>query len=159
MTEAEKNKAIEAYLQAAEPLLDRIAALDDKALDFRPALAEAWTIREHLVHFFHADIFCYTRVGIAIAQPGTTLFAWDEAAWARNIPANFMAADALITGTRAVRGYIAALARSIPAANWDAALAMHPKRGPMKLADILGIYTGHAAFHIEYLDRNLAAIR
>lgn len=108
--------------------------------------------------FFHADMFCYTRVGVAIAQPGTTLFAWDVDLWNRNVSPNFMKAKDLIAGIRAVRGYTAALAQSVPAGSWDAAIALHPKRGPITLADILGIYTGHAGFHIEYLERNLAAM-
>lgn len=159
MTDTEKDQILTAYLKAAEPLLAPIAKLDERALDFRPALADAWTIREHLVHFFHADMFCYTRIGIAIAQPGTTLFAWDEGMWNRNIDPSFMDAQSLVSGVRAVRGYIAALARSVPVSAWDAAVAMHPVRGPVKLADLLAIYTRHAAFHIEYLERNLAAMK
>ena len=159
MTDTEKDQILRTYLQAAEPLLDRIAVLDGKALDFRPAIADAWTIREHLAHFFHADMFCYTRVGIAIAQPGTTLFAWDEALWNSNIESSFMDIKALVAGTRTVRGYTAALARSVPTSGWDTAVAVHPKRGPMKIADLLAIYTGHAAFHMEYLNRNLAAMK
>ena len=159
MTDTEKDQILKTYLQAAEPLLDRIAVLDGRALVFRPAIADAWTIREHLAHFFHADMFCYTRVGIAIAQPGTTLFAWDEALWNSNIESSFMDIKALVAGTRTVRGYTAALARSVPASGWDTAVAVHPKRGPMKIADLLAIYTGHAAFHMEYLNRNLAAMK
>jgi hypothetical protein len=159
MTDTEKDQILESYLQAAEPLLDPIAKLDEIALDFRPVIADAWTIREHLVHFFHADMFCYTRIGIAIAQPGTTLFAWDEGLWNSNIDARFMDIKALVAGTRTVRGFTAALARSVPASGWDSAMAMHPARGPMKIADLLAIYTRHAAFHIEYLDRNLAAMK
>lgn len=159
MTDAEKDQVLKAYLQAAESLLDRTVVLDDKALDFRPGIADAWTIREHLAHFFHADMFCYTRVGIAIAQPGTSLFAWDEGLWNHNINPAFMDIRSLITGTRTVRNYTAALARSVPASNWDSAVAVHPKRGPMKIADLLGIYTAHATFHNEYLERNLAAMK
>lgn len=159
MTDEEKEQILKAYSQAAEPLLDRIAALDEPALDFRPAVADAWTIREHLVHFFHADIFCFTRIGIAIAQPGTTLFAWDEGLWNSNIDSRYMDVKTLVAGTRSVRAYVAALARSVPASGWDSAMAMHPVRGPLKLADLLAIYTRHAAFHIEYLDRNLAAMK
>ena len=159
MTDAEKDQILTTYLKAADPLLDPIAKLDEQALDFRPAIADAWTIREHLAHFFHADMFCYTRIGIAIAQPGTTLFAWDEGLWNQNIDPGFMDIKALVAGTRTVRSFTAALARSVRAADWDTAVAVHPKRGPMKIADLLAIYTGHAAFHIEYLERNLAALK
>lgn len=158
MTDSEKSQVLKTYLQAAEPLLNPIAKLDDKALDFRPAIADAWTIREHLVHFFHADMFCYTRIGIAIAQPGTTLFAWDEDLWNTRIDPAFMDIKALIAGIRTVRGFTAALARSVPANGWDDVVAVHPKRGPMKIADLLAIYTRHATFHIEYVNRNLAAM-
>jgi hypothetical protein len=159
MTDAEKDQILNAYIQAAEPLLDPVAKLDNQALDFRPAIADAWTIREHLAHFFHADMFCYTRVGIAIAEPGETLFAWKEGLWNSNIGPDFMTVKDLVAGVRTVRGFIAALARSVPASGWDSAVAVHPKRGPMKIADLLAIYTGHAAFHIEYLERNLAAMK
>jgi hypothetical protein len=159
MTDQEKNQILNAYLQAAEPLLSSIAKLDDRALDFRPAMADAWTIREHLAHFFHADMFCYTRIGIAIAEPGETLFAWKEGLWNSNISPTFMPVKDLTAGIRTVRGYIASLARSVPASGWDTAVAIHPKRGPMKIADLLAIYTGHAAFHIEYVERNLAALK
>lgn len=158
MTDAEKDQILNAYLQAAEPMLDRIAKLDERALDFRPAIADAWTIREHLAHFFHADIFGYTRVGIAIAQPGTSLFAWDDGLWNKNIDPAFMDSKSLIAGTRTVRSSVAALARSVPASGWDTAVAVHPKRGPLKIAELLAIYTGHAAFHIAYVERNLAAM-
>jgi hypothetical protein len=104
-------------------------------------------------------MFCYTRIGIAIAQPGTTLFAWDEGLWNQKHRSGFHGYKALINGTRTVRGFVASPCPVCQPADWDAAVAVHPKRGPMKIADLLAIYTGHAAFHIEYVNRNLAAMK
>ncbi|HAW86681.1 MAG: hypothetical protein A2087_09820 [Spirochaetes bacterium GWD1_61_31] len=159
MDTAEKTNCIKTFKDAIEPLLAAVQATPGAALDFRPPLADAWTIREHLAHFLHADIFACTRIGLCIAQPGATLFVWDEAAWNRSIDPKSISADQTIEAIRHIRAVAAALAQGAIGQDWDSLFAQHPKRGKLTLAAVLDIYRDHADFHLKYIQRNQAAFR
>jgi len=129
MTSHEKKSLIARFEQAAVPLLDELLAAPGSALDYRPNLKDAWTIREHAVHFLDADIFAY----------GDTVL------------------EETVQGIRLMRKLIADSARSLLDRDWDSLFVYHPKRGTMTVDDILKLYEEHAAFHLEYIRRNLKA--
>ena len=159
MDNAEQTTSIKTFKDAVEPLLAAAKAALAAAWDFRPPLTDAWTIREHLAHFLHADIFACTRIGLCIAQPGATLFVWDEVAWNRSVDPKCLSAGQTIEAIRQIRAVAAALAQGAIGQDWDNLYAQHPKRGRMTLAAVLDLYRDHADFHLKYIQRNLAAFR
>jgi hypothetical protein len=152
-----KLRLIDGYLAAVDPLIDFVKSSPNEALDFRPALPEAWTIREHAVHFLDADTFAYGRVRLCVTQPGAEVFFWDENAW-QGLGC-YRATDAVgaLEIAAALRRVAADMAWALLDTDWDRYFIRHPVLGRLHLADVLTIYTDHADFHMTYLRRNLEA--
>lgn len=159
MNKSEKLGFISRFESAIEPLIELVKSLPQAAIDFRPALAGAWTIREHAVHFLDADVFAYGRLRLTVTQPGANIFVWDEEAWQRL--ARYETADALtsLETARDLRRVACAMARALVDDSWDGYYVLHAQRGRMGLADVLELYTDHAQFHLGYFRRNLDAFR
>ena len=159
MDTQEKLDSIARFEAAVDPLIDFVKALPAAALDFRPDLHDAWTIREHAIHFLDADTFAHGRLRLAVAEPGAEVYVWNEIAFQAR--GRYETADALaaLETARALRKISAAMARALVDSDWEAFYVRHAQRGRMTLADVLQLYTDHAQFHLSYLQRNLAALR
>lgn len=157
MTKNEKLSLIDRFEIAVEPLIDFVKALPVGALDFRPALPEAWTIREHAVHFLDADTFAHGRLRLAVAEPGAQVYVWDEAAWQRRLRYDTGEALAALESARLLRRVSVAMAQALVDNDWEAYYVRHPQRGRLTIADVFTTYIEHADFHLSYLRRNLEA--
>jgi hypothetical protein len=155
MTKAEKEGVIKRFEASAEPFLEAVRKAPWKALDFRPKRDGAWTIREHLAHFLDADAFAYARLRLCAAEPGATVFVWDEEKWAYRLEYGKTDLETAITAIKALRAIMASTARALADRDWDALYVEHPKRGKLTVADVLNLYAEHAAFHLDYVNRNL----
>jgi hypothetical protein len=159
MERSEKLSLIQRFESAVEELIELVKTAPAGAVDFRPNLAGAWSIRDHAVHFLDADNFAWARVRLAVAQPGVEVFVWNEEAFQRQ--AKYDTADALVCleTARALRRVLAAMARALVDSDWESFYVRHPQRGRMTLADVLKLYTDHAQFHLSYFHRNLDAFK
>jgi hypothetical protein len=159
MDKQEKLDLVARFEAAVDPLIAFVRTLPPPALDFRPALPDAWTIREHAVHFLDADAFAHTRLRLCVAEPGANLFVWDQVAW--QAKARYDTADPLaaLEAARALRKVSGAMARALAGSEWEDYHARHAERGRMTLADVLKLYTDHAQAHLSYFQRNLDAFR
>jgi hypothetical protein len=63
MHRGEQLDLIARFEAAADPLVDFVRSRPAAATDFRRALAEARTVREHAVHSLDADTFAHARLG------------------------------------------------------------------------------------------------
>jgi uncharacterized damage-inducible protein DinB len=152
-----KLSLIERFGSALAPLVDFVKTLPAGALDYRPELPDAWTIREHAVHVLDADTFAYGRLRLAVTQPGVEVFVWNEEAWQQR--AKYQTADALacLATAQALRDVVCAMAKALVDANWEDLYVRHAQRGRMTLADVLILYINHAQVHLNYFRRNLDA--
>jgi uncharacterized damage-inducible protein DinB len=159
MERSEKLALIQQFESSIEALIDFVKTAPAGAIDFRPNLPGAWSIRDHAVHFLDADTFAYGRVRLAVAQPGAEVFVWNEDAWRER--AKYESADALtcLETARALRRVLAAMARGVVDSDWDLYHVRHSQRGRMTLADVLKLYTDHVPFHMGYFRRNLDAFQ
>jgi hypothetical protein len=159
MERSDKLSLIQRFESCIEELIDLVKTAPAGAVDFRPDLAGAWSIRDHAVHFLDADTFAWTRVRLTVAQPGVEVFIWNEEAFQRN--AKYETADALLClqTARALRGVLAAMARELVDSDWENYYVRHAQRGRMTLTDVLKLYTDHAQFHMSYFRRNLDAFK
>jgi hypothetical protein len=158
MDKTEKLDLITRFGSAVDPLINLVKGISSVvAIDFRPSLPAAWTIREHAVHFLDAETYAHGRLRLCVAEPGTELFVWNEEAW--QAKTRYETADALasLETARALRKVTAAMAMALVDDNWDAYHVHHPQRGRLTLADILKLYTDHAKAHLGYFHRNLEA--
>lgn len=84
------------YAGAADRLQAQVGRLPSEAWSFRPA-EDAWTIREVVVHLADNEAVDFVRVRMAVAESGSRLQRYDEAAWARELDyANENVTDALL---------------------------------------------------------------
>jgi len=157
MDKTGKLDLIARFESAVDPLIDFVKDLPAAALDFRPEVPDAWTIREHAVHFLDADAFAYGRLRLAVAEPGTQVLVWNEDVWQKR--ARYETADALssLEAARSLRNVSTAMARALVDTDWEAYYVRHPQRGRMTLVDVFKFYIEHAQFHLSYLRRNLDA--
>lgn len=159
MERSEKLSRIQQFESSIDSLIDFVKSVPSAAIDFRPSLGGAWTMRDHAVHFLDADTFAYGRVRLTIAQPGADVFVWNEEAWQART--RYETADALVCleTARSLRRVVAAMARAVVDDEWDGYYVRHSQRGRMTLADVLKLYTDHVEFHMSYFRRNLAAFQ
>jgi uncharacterized damage-inducible protein DinB len=159
MERSEKLSLVQQFESSIETLIDFVKSAPAGAVDFRPNLAGAWSIRDHAVHFLDADTFAYGRVRLAVTQPGVEVFVWNEEAWQER--AKYESADALtcLETARALRRVLGAMARALVDSDWEGYYVRHSQRGRMTLADVLKLYTDHAQFHASYFRRNLEAFQ
>jgi hypothetical protein len=156
---SERLSLIQQFESSIETLVDFVKNAPAEAIDFRPNLPGAWSIRDHAVHFLDADTFAYGRVRLAVTQPGAEVFVWNEDAWQAR--AKYESADALacLETARALRRVLAAMAKALVDSDWDQYYVRHSQRGRMTLADVLKLYTDHVQFHLGYFRRNLEAFQ
>jgi uncharacterized damage-inducible protein DinB len=159
MDKTEKLSLIDRFHSSVDPLVDFVKSIPAAAIDFRPSLAGAWSIRDHAVHFLDADTFAYGRIRLTVTQPGAEVFVWNEEVWQER--AKYETADALLSleAARTLRSVASAMARALVDSDWEAYYVRHPQRGRMTLADVLKLYTDHAQFHLSYFRRNLEAFK
>ena len=159
MDNTEKLSLIDRYESSIDPLIDFVKSAPTSAVNFKPDLPGAWSIRDHAVHFLDADTFAYGRLRLAVTQPGAEVFVWNEDAWQER--AKYETADALaaLEAARALRRVVCAMARSLVDADWETYYVRHSQRGRMNLADVFRLYTDHAQFHLSYFRRNLDAFK
>lgn len=157
MERSEKLSLIQRFESSIEELIDFVKNAPAGAVDFRPGLPGAWSIRDHAVHFLDADTFAWGRVRLAVAQPGVEVFVWNEEGFQQR--ARYDTADALqcLETARGLRRTLAAMARALVDSDWETYYVRHAQRGRMTLADVLKLYTDHTDFHLSYFRRNLDA--
>ena len=159
MDKTEKLSLITRYESSIDPLIDFVKGVSTDAIDFRPNLPGAWSIRDHAIHFLDADTFAYGRLRLAVAQPGAEVFVWNEEAWQER--AKYETADALasLEAARALRHVVCAMAKALVDSDWETYYVRHSQRGRMNLADVFKLYTDHAQFHLSYFRRNMDAFK
>lgn len=149
---------INEFETAYEPLLAKLKGLSKAQINFVPSdPVDAWSINDHLVHLLDADCNLVFRMRAAVAEPGKTSPVWDQEAWHTHNKYSSSDGQACLAIAISIRGFIAASLRSLDDATLEAAWINHAERGRLSLADLLNTYIRHAATHLAYLDRNLAA--
>jgi hypothetical protein len=158
MDRTEKLSLIARFESSIDPLVDFVKELPAAAVDFRPNLPGAWSIRDHAVHFWTPT------------RSPTAACAWRSPSRARRSSCgtrrpgkkgpSTKRRTRLPAGTaRALRHVVCAMARALVDADWEDFYVRHSQRGRMNLADVFKLYTDHAQFHLSYFRRNLDAFK
>jgi hypothetical protein len=157
MDKREYLALVNAYEHAYDTIVEKVSSLSPAQLRYAPSIKDAWSINEHLVHLLDADCNAVLRIRGAVAEPGMKVPVWNQEAWESGN--NYAQCDGLFCLDLAIslRKFLAESLRTIPDKVREAACVEHPERGPLTLYDVLSIYTGHADFHLKYVERNLAA--
>ena len=149
---------LETYRDGAGRLLARVRSLPEGVIDFRPALEDAWTVREHIIHLVDSEINAFIRIKSIIAQPGSSCYVMDEDAWTRNIRRKNEDLDKYIAAFGLMRGMVYDLLVDEDVANWDRDYFTRDYNNEVARITIrkaLELYVRHCAAHLEYIDRNV----
>ena len=68
-----KKDLLTRYATDYSRLKSVVDGLPEKAIDFVPDLADAWSIRDQIVHLMDAEIRAFVRYRNAILDPGVDL--------------------------------------------------------------------------------------
>jgi uncharacterized damage-inducible protein DinB len=154
MTREERLSSIGKFQESFSLIEGLVSDLPDEALAFVPAVADAWSISDHLVHLLDAESAIYFRLRLAIAEPGSGIQPWDEEAWHASLAYDESDGRACLLAAKALRSSLSLTLRAIVDTDWSAFYLMHPERGRMELESLLALYRDHSAYHVPLIKRN-----
>ena len=151
MTAEERAQKIEDYGKAHEEMVAGLAKFPREMWGYRSAV-DPWTIHEIVVHITDSEANSFVRCRKFIAEPGSTVAAYDEPTWARALNYSEQSADDAIELFRWLRGNTYKLIKDLPEATW-ANTVYHPENGTMTMDEWLDIYVAHPRDHVEQAGR------
>lgn len=155
MTGAERKQKIESYGQAPEMLEEALKQFPKEMWQFKPA-PDRWSVHEILVHLADSEANSYIRARRFVAEPGQTVMAYDQDAWAKKLDYHAQSTDEAIALFRALRKSTYNFIRALPDAAWSHTV-QHPESGTMTFDRWLDIYDRHTPGHIAQMQKNLEA--
>ena len=155
MTHAERLKKIESYGQAYDKLIAALPRFPRAMWQYRPA-SDRWTIHEIIVHIADSEANSYARCRRFIAEPGSTVMAYDEMAWAQQLNYHAQSPEAALELFKQLRAASYELIKTLPETMW-ANTIIHPENGVMTMDDWLDIYDRHIPDHIAQMQAVYAA--
>jgi len=158
MSAKENLKLIDEFARAYGPVKAALEEISLEAMSYVPdEPVDAWSINDHLVHLLDADMMLWYRARVAVAEPDSTIPVWQETLWKERLRYEMMDGRTCLNLAESVRAAMADGFRPMAEADWSTYAIIHPVRGRMLLTDVLVLYRDHAATHLSYIERNLAA--
>jgi hypothetical protein len=157
MTTDERAAKIERYGQAHGLLMAALAAIP-RELWHQRSDVDPWTIHEIVMHITDSEANSYVRCRRAIAEPGSSVMAYDEMGWASALHYADQDVEAAVDLFRLLRGQTYRLIHHLPDATW-AHTIQHPENGLMTLDDWLDVYIAHVPEHLAQIARIVEALQ
>jgi uncharacterized damage-inducible protein DinB len=126
-----------------------IAGLTPDELLARP-IPGTWSVQEVVMHLMDSDLVGSDRMKRVIAEPSSTLLAYDENLWVKNLGYHDQDVTTACELFRLNRKMTAAILRRLP----DAAFARqgnHTERGIESLEMLVEGYVEHARHHMKFV--------
>ncbi len=152
------KELLDEYVQGVELLFSKVSTLPDDQLLFRPAIEDAWTIKEHVIHLVDSEMNGFIRCKSIIAQPFSNCFVMDEDKWTINIRRKNEDLKKYLSVFRLIREMTHDLLKDEEDVNWNKDFFVREYKGEVKQITIekcIELYRNHLHFHIGYIDRNL----
>lgn len=153
----ERQVKIERYGQGHALLLAAVARYPRAMWQVRPA-ADLWTIHEIVVHITDSEANSFARLRRLIAEPGSTVMAYDETVWARGLDYHRQSPEDAIELFRWLRHTSHVLLLRQPESVWTHTI-LHPDNGVMTMDDWLDTYARHVPDHTAQMESDYQAWR
>ena len=155
MNQAEYRQLVEEYGGGFHALEAAVGEVPTEAWDFHPSTGE-WNVKELLFHMADSETVGVTRLYMIVAQPGSTLMSYDDAAWGRALSYAGRNVDDALKLFRLLRQSTHALLRSLPELAFNHSVIhpdnVYPEYGEAyNVEKWLRIYTRHVRDHITQL--------
>jgi hypothetical protein len=146
---AERALKIEAYGSAYTELVAGLAQFPREMWQWKRS-PEEWSIHETIVHITDSEANSYVRCRRFLAEPGSSVMAYDEGRWATELRYHEQSTEEALDLFRCLRRNSYYLIRSLPETVWTNAV-FHPENGTMTLDDWLDVYARHIPEHLEQM--------
>ncbi len=157
MTGDERKQKIESYGSAYETLVRALEQFPREAWHFKPS-PDSWSILETVVHITDSEVNSYARCRKLIAEPGSTVMAYDETLWSKALDYAGQSAEDALELFKRLRLSTYNLIKTLPDSTWAHTIE-HPENGTMMMDDWLDVYERHVPEHIEQMRRCIAEWR
>lgn len=145
-----RNEQIESLRQLPDRLRAAVRGLDDGRID-TPYRDGGWTVRQLVHHVADSHANAYARVKMALTEDDPTIFAYDEAAWAK-LPDSRMPIEVSLQLIDGVHARLVMLFESMTEPEYQKTFR-HPERGQVTLANNLALYDWHSRHHTAHITR------
>lgn len=151
MTLDERRQKIAIYGSAHDMLLRAMERYPREMWKYRPT-PQDFSIHEIFVHVTDSEANSFVRARHFIAQPESTVSAYDESKWASRLDYHMQSPEDAVELFRWLRGNTYKLIRELPDAVWTHTI-QHPESGIMRMEEWLDIYTRHVPEHVAQMER------
>ncbi len=149
MDRAARNSLIESYGKAYDKIKAALATFPREMWHWRAA-PNKWTIHENIIHLADSEVNSYARCRKFIAEPGSTVMAYDQEAWAAKLDYHNQSTEDALELFRLLRQISYNVIRNLPDEIWEHTIE-HPENGTMTFQDWLRVYENHT--HIGSMRR------
>ena len=142
---AARATMIAAVAAVPTALANAVKGLTEAQLDtpYRPG---GWSPRQIVHHLADSHMNAFIRLKLGITEDNPTIKPYEEQTWAETTDCRAAPVALSLSIIEGLHGRWAHLLRSLDAAAFDRTV-QHPERGPMTLADLLGLYAWHGNHH------------
>jgi len=153
MAKHERNEMIELYGEGFSMLVEVLKDIPREVWEFKPTPTE-WSIHEVILHLADSESNAALRARMLIVEPGGTLMAYDQNAWAVTLKYPEQDLEDALEVVRLVRKTTYELLKKQPDEIFEH-IVMHPEYNePYTFDNWLKIYSAHIPGHIEQIMNN-----
>src|SRR6478735_349957 len=149
VTSQERNQKIELFGNAYNILTEALRDLPREMWNYKPT-PDDWSVHELVVHITDSEANSFIRCRRFIAEPGSTVMAYDEMKWAEVLRYTHQSTEDALELFKWLRLTSYKLIKPLPEATW-ANTVYHPENGTMTMDDWLDIYASHIPEHVEQM--------
>ena len=149
MTPAERQIAIEKIESLPAQLEQLVTGVPDAKLNKTYGVGK-WTARQVIHHLADSHLHAFIRTRFIATVDHPTIQPYDQEAWAQVADASTGPIAPSLQILKGMHARWGAFLRSLPETAF-ARTAYHPERGEISMDDLVRIYAGHGAKHLEHI--------
>ena len=148
---SQRQQKIASYAAAHTQLVEALERFP-RAMWKEHGAHDPWSIHDIIIHITDSEANSYIRCRRCIAEPGSSVMAYDENAWATALAYPDQDTGDALELFKWLRLRTVKLIQNLPEAVWAQSIE-HPENGSMTLDDWLDTYQRHVSEHIEQMQR------
>ena len=148
-----REERIESYSKGYDLLVQALNEMPEEMRQFKPA-HDKWSVHEIIIHMADSEVNSYARARKFIAEPGSTVMAYDQDLLALKTFYHKQSIYDALELFRCLRRMTYNVIKNLPEDTWKNTI-YHPENGIMTFDDWLITYEQHVPIHVNQMKRNL----
>ncbi|MBD3258309.1 hypothetical protein GF377_07735 [candidate division GN15 bacterium] len=149
-----RQELIRSFAAGPRLLRETLNNLPPDMWQWKPA-PDRWSVHEIIIHMPDSEASGYVRLRKIIAEPGSTLGAYDQEAFTDKLPYHQLDIDTALELFSRMRELSVQLLEHVEESVW-LHKAIHEEHGEVDLDWWLRCYEEHVGLHITQMKRNMA---